>query len=72
MQSKRDDQLPVLVVWHKWFAWHPVSLLGPSRTVWLCWVFRRKTRFTKRPGIYEYTDTPELYPIGPAGSDHWL
>jgi hypothetical protein len=72
MQSKREGASPFVGPWHRWFAWYRVSLLGASRTAWLGWVFRRKRRYASGPEICEYTDAPELHPIGPLGSDHWL
>jgi hypothetical protein len=43
-EKKRIDRL---TNWHKWFAWHPVTVEivnGRKRKAWLCKVYRKLTR----------------------------
>lgn len=61
-----------VALWRRWFAWRPVRLIDGSRTVWLCWVFRRVPLHRDGGHRWDYTDRPDLHPAGPVDSSHWL
>lgn len=49
-QPKRS---PSLSEWHRWFAWHPVTLVD-GRRAWLCYV-QRKIEYGYAGWDYEYS-----------------
>jgi hypothetical protein len=52
-------------VWHKWFAWYPVTLLNTHTKVWLEFVLRRSfINDTCTHYYYEYTIIPFIEILG--------
>lgn len=48
-EQKSKERLERKTKWHKWFAWHPVTVGEENhrhKKAWLCSVYRKCTRVT--------------------------